>query len=72
MAPWERRPDVTRERAVHADHSTAVGAQPGEGTSSVWATLASGYQIVYQALIVLLVVLYAFLTSLEKAGGEHR
>jgi APA family basic amino acid/polyamine antiporter len=39
---------------------------------SMWVTFASGYQVVYQALVVLLVglVLYAFLNARRQRLGE--
>jgi APA family basic amino acid/polyamine antiporter len=45
------------------------------GTSvlfSLWVTFASGYQVVYQALVVILVglVLYAFLNARRQRLGE--
>ncbi|MGD0985410.1 MAG: amino acid permease [Acidimicrobiales bacterium] len=64
---------VSRRRRVHGwllarDLSVA-------GTSvlfSMWVTFASGYQVVYQALVVLLVglVLYAFLNARRERLGE--
>jgi APA family basic amino acid/polyamine antiporter len=45
------------------------------GTSvlfSMWVTFASGYQVVYQALVVLLIglVLYAFMNARRERLGE--
>jgi hypothetical protein len=39
---------------------------------SLWVTFASGYQVVYQALVVILVglVLYAFLNARRQRLGE--
>jgi APA family basic amino acid/polyamine antiporter len=39
---------------------------------SMWVTFASGYQVVYQALVVLLVglVLFAFLNARRQRLGE--
>jgi len=39
---------------------------------SMWVTFASGYQVVYQALVVLLagLVLYAFLNARRQGLGE--
>jgi APA family basic amino acid/polyamine antiporter len=64
---------VSRRRRVHGwqlarDLSVA-------GTSvlfSMWVTFASGYQVVYQALVVLLagLVLYAFLNARRQGLGE--
>jgi APA family basic amino acid/polyamine antiporter len=39
---------------------------------SMWVTFASGYQVVYQALVVLLagLILYAFLNARRQRLGE--
>jgi APA family basic amino acid/polyamine antiporter len=39
---------------------------------SMWVTFASGYQVVYQALVVLLIglVIYAFLNARREDTGE--
>jgi APA family basic amino acid/polyamine antiporter len=39
---------------------------------SMWVTFASGYQVVYQALVVILagLVLYAFLNARRQRMGE--
>ena len=39
---------------------------------SMWVTFASGYQVVYQALVVILagLVLYAFLNARRQRLGE--
>jgi hypothetical protein len=41
---------------------------------SMWVTFAGGYQVVYQALVVILVglVLYAFLNARRQRLGEAR
>jgi APA family basic amino acid/polyamine antiporter len=39
---------------------------------SLWVTFASGYQVVYQALVVILagIILYAFLNARRQRLGE--
>ena len=39
---------------------------------SIWVTFASGYQVVYQALVVILagLILYAFLNARRQRLGE--
>ena len=41
---------------------------------SMWVTFASGYQVVYQALVVILagLILYAFLNARRQRLGESR
>ena len=66
---------VSRRRRVHgwllARDLSVAGASV---LFSMWVTFASGYQVVYQALVVMLVglVLYAFLNARRERLGEAR
>lgn len=64
---------VSRRRRVEgwrlARDLTVAGASV---LFSLWVTFASGYQVVYQAMLVLLIglVLYAFLNARRERLGE--
>ena len=64
---------VSRRRRVHgwalARDLSVAGASV---LFSMWVTFASGYQVVYQALVVILagLILYAFLNARRQRLGE--
>lgn len=64
---------VSRRRRVHGWALSRDLAVAGSGVLfSMWVTFASGYQVVYQALVVILVglVIYAFLNAHRQGLGE--
>ena len=64
---------VSRRRRVQGRQLARDLAVAGTGVLfSMWVTFASGYQVVYQALVVILagLVLYAFLNARRQRLGE--
>jgi APA family basic amino acid/polyamine antiporter len=64
---------VSRRRRVHSWALARDLSIAGAGVLfSMWVTFASGYQVVYQALVVILagLVLYAFLNARRQRLGE--
>jgi APA family basic amino acid/polyamine antiporter len=64
---------VSRRRQVHGWRLARDLAVAGTSVLfSMWVTFASGYQVVYQALVVILVglILYAFLNARRQRLGE--
>lgn len=64
---------VSRRRQVQDARLARDVAVAGTGVLfSMWLTFASGYQVVYQGLVVILadMVVYAFLTARRQRLGE--
>lgn len=66
---------VSRRRRVNGWALTRdLGVAGASVLFSMWVTFASGYQVVYQALVVIFVglVLYAFLNARRQRLGESQ